>query len=413
MSFFRQLFRRDPKLDLSKGQQAFNQRKYKLALKLFENAYNRFENIEMKLIALDNAALSAENAELFEKASEFYYQAILKKLTDNEYQTKDIMQDIERAIQTIRRSQKPPISMNKLYFMKILIILSEKKFEKLSSFYNKLKFSISDEYRDAIEKTWGLIHSPDTYLKKASIPNALLPAEFNTIKKKAEKIMQRCSLCTVFLKLSDQTELIQKGDEFSLSASLTAHAPLSISSINLKTGTKGRVLSSTIPELPLKMSAGEDYSIVFSLTPNLPGKWPVGPISIKYSIPSESGEYTVTSEPCVILVEEAAPALKLSMESETIEEDFDYIVVISVENIGKTIIQNVKIQTELPEEVKIQEGTNEKYISSLVEGEIFQYNLRVQFALDQKHFDGHLIRTYGFIENDRIISKCSIKLGGK
>ncbi|MFX0172485.1 MAG: tol-pal system YbgF family protein [Candidatus Hodarchaeota archaeon] len=413
MSFFRQLFRRDPKLDLSKGQQAFNQRKYKLALKLFENAYKRFENIEMKLIALDNAALSAENAGLYEKASEFYYQAILKKMTNDEYQTKEVMQDIERAIQTIHLSQKPPISINKLYFMKFLIILSEKKFEKLTSFYNKLKLGISDDYRDAIEKTWDLIHSPDTYLKKASIPNALLPEEFNTIKKKAEKIMQRCSLCTVFLKVSDQTELIQKGDEFPLSASLTAHAPLSISSINLKTGTKGRVLSSTIPELPLKMSTGEDYSIVFSLTPNLPGEWAVGPIFIKYSIPSESGKYTVASEPYPILIEEATPALKLSMESETIEEDFDYLIVILVENIGKTIIQNVKIQTEIPVEVKINEGTNEKYISSLVEGEIFQYNLRVQFALDKTHFDGHLIRTYAFIENDRKISKCSIKLGGK
>jgi hypothetical protein len=411
MSFFQRIFRKDPEQDLSKGQQAFNQRKYKLALKLFEKAHNRFEKIEMKLIALDNAALSAENADMFEKASEFYYQTILIKLA-NEYQIKDIQLDINRAIQAIQLSNKPPISLNKLLYMKFLIILSTKQFDKLTSFHEKLKFDFSDEYKDAIEKTWTLIHSADTYVEKASLPQIKLPEEFNTIKKKAEQIMQRCSLCTVTLKENDLSEAIQKGDEFFLSASLTAHAPVSISSINLRTGTKGRISSSTIPELPLKMSTGENYSIVFSLTPNLPGEWSVGPLFISYSIPSELGDYTVSSEPSSILIEEAVPALKLSMEAETIEEDFDYLIIISAENIGKTTLQNVKIQTEIPEGVKIREGTNEKYISTLGEGEIFQYNLRVQFALDQTHFDGHIIRTNGFIENDRRLSKCSIKLGG-
>ncbi|MFX0184176.1 MAG: hypothetical protein ACFE95_13920 [Candidatus Hodarchaeota archaeon] len=412
MSFFRRIFRRDPEQDLSKGQQAFNQRKYKLALKLFEKAHVRFEKIEMKLIALDNAALSAENADMFEKSSELYYQAILIKLA-NQYQIKDINLDIDRAIRTIRLSHKPPISLNELSYMKFLIILSTKEFDKLTSFYNKLKFDFSDEYKDAIEKTWTLIHSADTYVNKASLPQTKLPEEFNAIKQKAEQIMQRCSLCTVILKENEPTEGIQKGDEFYLSALITAHAPVSISSINLRTGTKGRISSSTIPELPLKMSTGENYSIVFSLTPNLPGEWSLGPLFINYSIPSELGDYTVSSEPYSILIEEAAPALKLSMEAETIEEDFDYLIIVSAENIGKTTLQDVKIQTELPEGVKIHEGTNEKYISTLGEGEIFQYNLRVHFALDQTHLDGYIIRTNGFIENDRRLSKCSIKLGGE
>jgi hypothetical protein len=211
----------------------------------------------------------------------------------------------------------------------------------------------------------------------------------------------------------DSSGAIQKGGEFSLPASFTAHAPISISSINLKTGAKGRILSSTIPELPLNLSTGENYSIVFSLIPNLPGEWEIGPLSLSYSIPSESGVYLVLSNRIIITIKEAAPALKLSMEFDIIEEDYDYLVRLSAENSGKIALQNVRIQTDIPDAVKIHEGTSDKIISTLVEGEIFEFQFRIRFAPDQSHFDGHIIRANGFIESNQRLAKCSIKLGGK
>jgi uncharacterized membrane protein len=90
----------------------------------------------------------------------------------------------------------------------------------------------------------------------------------------------------------------------------------------------------------------------------------------------------------------------------------EYLLTIYAENIGKTALQNVKITVDLPDGVEMREGTADKYISTLVEGELFQYNIRVNFALDQSHFQGHIIKGNIYIEEDQKLSKCSIKLGG-
>ncbi|UCE15045.1 MAG: hypothetical protein JSV04_07665 [Candidatus Heimdallarchaeota archaeon] len=162
----------------------------------------------------------------------------------------------------------------------------------------------------------------------------------------------------------------------------------------------------------MKLSSGENYSINFSIIPNLPGEWLLGPITLLYSIPSESGEYPIESEPISLMVEEGVPGLKMSMFSETIEEDLEYLITISAENVGKTTLQDVKIVTEIPEGVQIHEGTTEKYISTLGEGESFQYEILIRFVLDQSHFSGHIIKASGFIQSDQQLSKCSIRLGG-
>lgn len=412
MFILRRILRVDPESDHSKGQEAYNQRKYARALKHFERAFKRYDDLNKKLVALDNAAVCAEKASTYEKASLLYYQAIILKLA-NQKQQKEISLDIDRTIRTLKLSENPPISINKILFMKFLMLLSEKEFEKLETFYKKLRIGTNDEFSEAIEKTWSLIHSADTFVNKVPLPMTDLPVEYSAIIQKAEKIMQRCSLCEVSLNDLDSSEVIQKGGEFSLPASLTAHAPVSISSINLKTGARGRILSSTIPELPLNMSTGENYAMVFSLIPNLPGDWEIGPLSLSYSIPSESGVYLVSSNRILLVVKEAAPALKLSMEFDTIEEDYEYLIRLTAENSGKIALQNVRIHTDIPDAVKIHEGTSDKIISTLVEGEIFQYQFRIRFAPDQTHFKGHVLRANGFIEDNHRLAKCSIKLGGK
>ncbi len=412
MSIFRQIFRPDPNFDFSKGKTAFEEKKYKSAYRSFMKAYKRFNSLDMQLLALDNAAVSAEKASIFEEASECYYKAVLLKLSDNR-PTKEVMIEIDHVLQAIRLSKNPSIPSNKLLYMKLLIFLSKKQFDKLSSFYKKLRMKDNDEYKEAINTTWNLVHSKDTLEMHTSLPNIELPNEFNTYKKEAEHIMQRFGLCSIVLNEYNDPNLIQKGSEFSILVSLTAHSALSIKSINLKTGTRGRVLTSSIPELPLNLSSGENYSIIFSLLPNLPGEWVIGPLAISYSIPSEGEfEFPASSQPINVTVKEALPSLTIIMEKQTIEEDFEYLLRIKTENTGKTALMNVKLLVELPEGVQIIEGTTEKFISTFVEGETFQYEILVRFVIDQTHFDGHIIKAIGFIDENQQIAKSSIKLGG-
>ena len=181
----------------------------------------------------------------------------------------------------------------------------------------------------------------------------------------------------------------------------------------LKTGTRGRLVSSTIPELPLNLSTGENYSISLTLVPNLPGKWKIGPINLKYEIPHEIGEYPTNSNQFRVNAKDAEPALKIGLLSETIEEDLEYSVVVIAENVGKIQLQDISIKLEMPDGVKIAQGTEEKFISSLVEGETFQYEVIFRFDLEQTHFDGKVIRVNGFMGEDQRLAKGSIKLGGK
>jgi len=412
MFILRRIFGFDPQNEFSKARMAFDQGKYSLAAKLFEKTYKRFDTIDMKIISLENAAISAEYADMFEKSLELYYQTLLIKLSSGQ-RPKEVLNDIDKAVQMTKHLEKHSIPINKLTYMKFLILLSEKEFDQLNIFYKKINYVTTDNYEEATERTWTLIHSSDTSDKKEPLPQVDLPIEFFPILTEAEKVMQRCSLCEIYLRVIGQPEEIQKGTKFDLSASITAHANLSIGKLNLKTGPRGRLLTSSIPELPLKLSTGENYSIIYSLIPNLPGEWPLGPLSLIYSILSEEGEYPVISAPITVSVKDAVPALKLSMNFETIEEDFDYLITISAENVGKTGLQDVKIVPEIPEGLKIYEGISEKYISTLGEGESFQYEIRVRFDLDKSHLSGYIIKANGYIEDNRKLAKCSIKLRGR
>ena len=57
MFIIRRFLHVDPQVNFENGRTAFEKKKYRTALKLFEKAYKKFDTEEMKLIALDNAAL--------------------------------------------------------------------------------------------------------------------------------------------------------------------------------------------------------------------------------------------------------------------------------------------------------------------------------------------------------------------
>ena len=412
MFIIRRFFNVDPQVDFEKGRAAFEKKKYKTALKLFEKSYKKFDSDEMKLIAIDNAALSAQNARIYSKAADLYYLSLLS-ITKNNRPVKEVIQNIDRTLQMIRLSQKSAIMPNELRYLKFLIFLAEKDFDKLSAFYTKFKKEFTDTYGNAIIKTWDLVHSGETFVANESLPDMGLPEEFRKIEQDAENVMQRCSLCKVELSVEDENQTFQKGTEFQITGLLTAHAPISITSMPIKTGSRGRLISSTTPELPLNLSTGENYSISFSLVPNLPGKWKVGPLNLKYEIPRESGEYPANSNTLNIKAKDAEPALKINLTSETLEEDFEYQVLVSTENIGKIQLQDISIKLDVPEGVEIAQGTEEKFISSLVEGETFQFEVIFRFDVEQTHFDGRVIRVNGYMGEDQRLAKGSIKLGGK
>ncbi len=412
MSFIRRILGVDPQTNFEKGRSAFEKNNFKAAHKMFQKAYQQFDTKEMKLLALDNAALSAEKAKMYENASELYYQQILR-VTAERKSNREIFQSIDRTLQMIRSSKKPKIASNKIKYLQFLIYLSEKNFEKLSSIYDSNKRSLEDSYGKAIKLAWTLIHSSETFVEHEPLPTIAIPEEFVEIKKKAEEIMQRCSLCQSEVFIGEKNQIIEKGSEFLLSAALTAHAPISVNTVFLKTGSQGRLISATTPELPLKLSTGENYTINFALIPNLPGSWQVGPLMITYSIPNEEGEYPSNSNLYTIEAKDAEPAMNLRMESEMIEEDLEYMVTFFVENIGKISIQNIKIKIELPEGVSISQGTEEKLISSLAEGETFSFENTFKFDLEQTHFDGRVIKADCYIGENHRLAKSSIKIGGK
>lgn len=412
MSFIRRIFGVDPQTNFEKGKIAFEKNNFKSAFKFFQKSYLRFDTEEMNLLALDNAALSAEKAKLYENAAELYYQQMLRVTAKNK-PIKEIFQSIDRVLQMIRLSKKSNIPPNELRYIQFLIYLSEKDFEKLTSIYESNKKSLTDSYGKALATTWTLIQSSDTFVEHESLPTTTIPEEFSNFKLKAEEIMQRCSLCKSELFVGDKSQIIEKGSEFQLSSTLTAHAPISIKSIFLKTGSHGRLISTTTPELPLNLSTGENYTINYSLIPNLPGKWKIGPLIVTYGIPHEEGEYPSNSNKFLIEAKDAEPALNLNMESETIEEDSEYLVTVIVENIGKISLQNTLIKIDIPEGAKISQGTEEKLISSLAEGETFSFEIEIKFDLEQTHFDGRVIKTQCFIGEQHRLAKSSIKLGGR
>jgi hypothetical protein len=412
MSFIRRILGVDPQTNFEKGRTAFEKNNFKSAYKFFHKSYQQFDTEQEKLLALDNAALSAEKAKIYDSAAELYYQQILR-VTATGKPNREIFQSIERTLQMVRSSKKPKIASNKIKYLQFLIYLSEKDFTKLTTIYEKNKRNLTDPYGKAIELAWKLIHSSETFLEHEPLPTIAIPDEFAKIKKKAEEIMQRCSLCQSELFIGDSNQIIEKGSEFFLSATLTAHAPISVNSIFLRTGSQGRLISTTTPELPLNLSTGENYTIKFSLIPNLPGKWSVGPLNVSYAIPNEDGDYPSSSNLYIIEAKDAEPALDLRMEFETLEEDHEYIVSVIAENIGKISLQNLQIKIEIPEGVAIAQGTEEKLISSLAEGETFSFEISFKFNLEQTHFDGHVIKSQCFIGDQHRLAKASIKLGGK
>jgi uncharacterized membrane protein len=164
--------------------------------------------------------------------------------------------------------------------------------------------------------------------------------------------------------------------------------------------------------MPLNLSTGENYTVNYSLVPNLPGEWKIGPLAVKYTIPKEEGEYSSSSNKIPVEAKDAEPALKISLDSETIEEDLEYFLTVTSENNGKIALQNINIKLDIPEGVKISQGTEEKVISSLVEGETFQFDITVQLDLEMTHFEGRVIRVEGFIDDSHRLAKSSIKIGG-
>ena len=147
MFILRRLFGMDPQNDFSKAREAFDQGKYSLASRLFEKTHKRFDTIDMQIISLENAAIAAEFADMFEKSLELYYHTVLIKISSGQ-EPKDVLSDIDKALQIAQRCEKPPIPINKLFFMKFLIFLSEKEFNQLFSFYNKLDFDCEDTVFD-------------------------------------------------------------------------------------------------------------------------------------------------------------------------------------------------------------------------------------------------------------------------
>ncbi|MFW9854054.1 MAG: hypothetical protein ACFFFG_03310 [Candidatus Thorarchaeota archaeon] len=416
MYLIRRIFRVDPRVELKKGQKAFDQRNFKSALKSFEKAFKKLSNVDMQIMALDNAALCAEKAFLFEKATELYYQLILLKLSNkNTKPSRLVMTDVNRAIAVAKSSPKPIIPVSKFLFMKFLIFLGENDLDKLIPLYEKLDHEVNDEYKEAIDTTWELIHAQDTYVQKKPLPDIDLPREFLPVKQEAEHFMQRLSLCQVTSLTHDSSKSLEKGSPFSVSGSFTVYAELAIASISLRIGSHGRIVSSILPQLPITLTEGTSQTVHYSLIPNLPGEWIIGPLTVVYRIPADHNttqEYSVISKTVTASIKEAPPALQLSMVSETIEEDHEYMITISAENIGKTSLQDLKIIMEIPDGVELDLGTGQKTIGVLGQGEVFSYELKIQFSLELTHFDGHIVKAAGYVQNKRL-AKCSLKIGGR
>lgn len=406
MDFIKRLFKKNPQQDFLLGRDAFAEKSYNKALRHFEKAFSGFSDLKMKSSSIVNAATSAEYAENYGVASKYYYQSVLLKLQAKD-PTSDVLKNIEKSYYLSRKIDKSPLNVYKLLYLRYITLLSLKDIKGATAIVPEYDSLVNDEHFAAIRLTNELIHSDKSFDEKTNLPFVKRPKEFDRIFNDASKYITGISACRANISLSTDTS-IEKGEKFSVTGEIKAFILINIKEIILKTGTRGNLVDHQ-SSAPKMLGKGDSHKESFGVVPLLSGNWELGPLVVRYSLESDDKKlFEIHSDTINVSIREAKPSVDLDLKVVTVEEDFEYELIISVKNNGLTAVNDLKIITEIPERIEIKQGFPEKLISGLNEQQSFDFSVFINLPVEREKGESFKITAIAQLENKEQLKKSSV-----
>ena len=383
----------------------FANKDYSFAYKGFLKAFKMTKSNNLKLTCLENAARASENLNNKNEASNLLFEAAKIKASLKE-SVKDIAETLEKSYSIIAKEH--PDKHAEIYAPLMLFKIAAQEY----SFVKKLNKKIHDNKVSnkfnlfAMEVYDTLIKDPEIVWKKSNFINfpSNFPNEFkNYTNAIQDSVRNSAALSTNIVSSSKQ---LQSGELLSISTLIKNYTPLTISKVELVSGSKGSVLSD--PEgFPRNLSSKEEINLSFDLQAQLTGQWGIGPLIINYMIGGKNYEYK--SDVIQVEVLEGEKNLDIQINPyQEIEEDFEYEVTGELTNNGKTDLENINLKIKVPKEGKISLGTSEKKIFELRKGETFTFtnNIRFEAGILGKKYKIRIIAEFegGSVEKEFIIS---------
>ncbi|OLS19609.1 MAG: hypothetical protein HeimC3_44440, partial [Candidatus Heimdallarchaeota archaeon LC_3] len=383
MSFILRLFGRkkeSPEDIYLKGMDAFSSKNFQNALYYFDLAYKKSRIFSTKVNALMNSATINENRGDNKGASNFYYKAALLKASHQKPHA-EIIDLLTKSYRQLVKSGKK--NMGPVVAPLMLYAIAKQDFNLSQKGYNRIKDLKQDPLIALAIDAWELAKTSNIAIRVSDkndllkIPNNF-PKEMMYITEEAISVIRAYSVIEPALELVD-ADKVKSGDDMKLKLTIKSYANIEITKLILNVGNKGIITNFPKEKELIKLASGKQEEIIISLEGQLNGLWEIGPAEITYAY--QKYEFTVKSNNVSVTVIEAAPSLELEIETEPIEEDFEYEIFSRLTNIGKVIIDNIQIKLIIPsvEIAKFIDGSSQKTIFSLNPGEKFEFSNKIKF----------------------------------
>ena len=385
MSFLKKigdLFGNDRKLEqlFLQAMDHYSAKEYSLAYQKFMKVFKSTRSNKIKLHALLNASTSAENLNEKGEASALLITAAKIQCLLNE-QPKDIAETLEKSFNLLTKDNKrfsyDDLSEIIAPLMIFKIAIQDRNFtnklaqqlsdNEITHPFNKFALDTYNNFINHPEKIWeteNFILFPDGF-----------PKEFTTYVRSVQDVIRGSS--ALLITLSSNYPEIKTGGQITIQAKITNLTPLLIEKIYLQPGSKGQFISTTYDAKRINLTEKSTLKFDFILEPHLTGQWVIGPLNITYLVNGKN--YEVKSDTIKINVTPGSKALTLDLNFNVIEEDFEFEFNQVIENSGETPLENIKVQLKIPTGAKVTEGTPERSIFELRNGEKIEFSNKVKF----------------------------------
>ncbi|MFX1534680.1 MAG: hypothetical protein ACFFDI_10700 [Promethearchaeota archaeon] len=397
-----------------KGRDAFSLKNYQNAFVYFKRAdlaFARSRNMKMQINSCLNAALSAEQANIIPEATRYYYKAAkLRAIADPPLPFKEMIDPLFKTLANAVPSGHP--LTNEVLASTLLVCLAASDLVAAKKAYEMKSRVRKDQHIKFMEDVWELLQARDAFVRNASLPRVKIVPEFRKAYEEAEKVVQAYS--AVELQIGEAI-LPKNKDEFAVKDNIVIPvsievfaAPIKITKLRLKTGKRGIPIKSAFSkEIVFHKPEKREYE--FTVQGQLPGEWEVGPATCLYSL----GELTFEVESETTKLNLAPPEVVIDLEitAEEIAEDYEYKLVITLENQGKGAA-DITLKLIRPDEVKIISGTGIKQILDFKPRQQFSYTIELRFDTSSPQFEGQKLAAEVYEGENLLFSKNYI-IGGK
>ncbi len=379
---FSNLFGNDRKLEKTfmEAMDHFSAKEYALAYKKFMKTYKATRSPKIKLHSLLNASTSAENLNENGDASALLVQAakIKCQLKDP---TKEIAEILEKAYNLLTKDNR------KVNYDELSDIIAPLMIFKIATHDRTFTHKLASTLKDADTKNPFNIFALETYSNFINHPEKIwetedfivfpdqFPKEFTTYVRSVQDAIRGSSAVTITLS-ANQSE-VKTGQQITIKAKITNHTPLLIEKLYLQPGSKGQFIQTTYDSKKVNLPEKSTIEYDFILEPHLTGQWIIGPLTVEYLV--KGSTYESKSETSKVTVVPGTKDLKLDIDFNVIEEDFEFEFISKIENSGETPLENIKIQLKIPSAGKVTEGAPERSIFELRNGEKIEFSNKVKF----------------------------------